>query len=43
MFSGELEDGQIIVDADKDDVVRLVLNGVSVAGKSSAPLYRAEM
>lgn len=39
VFSGELEDGQIIVDADKDDVVRLVLNGVSVAGKSSAPLY----
>ena len=39
IFSGELEDGQIIVDADKDAVVRLVFNGVSVANSSSAPLY----
>lgn len=39
VFSGTLEDGQIIVDADKDDVVRLVLNGVEIACGSSSPFY----
>ena len=38
-FSGTLEDGQIIVDAKKDDVVRLVLGGVNVTCGSSSPLY----
>lgn len=39
VVSGSLTDGQIIVDAGKDDVVRLVLNGAELYCNTSAPLY----
>lgn len=39
VFSGTLEEGQIVIDAEKEDVIRLVLNGVSVTCGSSSPLY----
>ena len=39
VVSGSLTDGQIIVDASKDDVVRLVLNGAELYCNTSAPLY----
>lgn len=39
VLSGTLEDGQIIVDAKKDETVRLVLDGVKVTCASSSPLY----
>ncbi|MDD2956292.1 MAG: carbohydrate-binding domain-containing protein [Oscillospiraceae bacterium] len=39
LLSGSLADGQIVVDAGKDDLVRLVLNGVDAACSSSAPLF----
>lgn len=39
-LSGTLEDGQILVDADKaDEDVRLHLSGVDIACLSSAPIY----
>lgn len=38
-LSGTLTDGQIVVDAGKDDVVELVLNGVSVASSTGAAVY----
>lgn len=39
MLSGSLEGGQIIVDVQKEDLVRLVLNGAAVSCTYSAPLY----
>ena len=39
ILSGTLEDGQIIVNAGKDDKTQLVLNGVSVHSETSAPVY----
>lgn len=39
VVSGSLTDGQIVVDAGKDDVVRLVLNGAELYCNTSAPLY----
>lgn len=44
-LSGQLSDGQIVVDAGKDAVVELVLSGVSVASSQSAAIYakQAEM
>lgn len=39
VISGTLEDGQIIVEADKADKVQLVLNGASIHSKTSAPIY----
>lgn len=39
VLTGTLTDGQIVVDAGKDDTVRLVLNGVSLACSTSAPIY----
>ena len=41
VLSGKIEDGQIIVDvSDEDDkVVTLILNGVDVTSKNSAPIY----
>ena len=38
-LSGTLTDGQIIVDADKEDTVELILNGVSIASKTSAAIF----
>lgn len=39
VFSGTLADGQIIVDADKDETVRLVFQGVELTCSDSAPVY----
>ena len=38
LLSGELS-GQIVVDANKEDKIRLILNGVSVTCENSAPVY----
>lgn len=39
IISGELSDGQIIVDASKNDKIRLILKNLSVNSNSSAALY----
>ncbi|AEG59737.1 carbohydrate-binding domain-containing protein [Desulforamulus ruminis] len=39
VFNGTLTDGQIVVDAGKDDTVRLVLNGANLSCSDSAPIY----
>ncbi len=39
ILSGSLDDGMIVVNADKDDKTQLVLNGVSIHSKTSAPIY----
>ncbi len=38
-ISGTLKDGQIIIDASKEDNVKLVLNGVNISCSNSAPIY----
>ncbi len=40
-LSGSLADGQIIVDTQDEEVVRLILNGVDLHCSSSSPLYVA--
>lgn len=42
LLSGTLDDGSIIVDADKEDKVQLVLNGVSIHSDSYAAIYVKE-
>lgn len=42
VLSGSLSDGQIVVRANKDEDVRLVLEDVSIASESAAPLYVAQ-
>lgn len=39
VISGSLTDGQIIVDATDNDLVRIVLNGVDIACSDSSPIY----
>lgn len=39
ILSGTLSAGQIVIDADSDAVVRLILNGVDLNGSDSAPIY----
>lgn len=39
VLSGQLKDGQIVVNADSKDTVRLVLNGVQIESKDKAPIY----
>jgi len=39
IISGTLEDGMIVVDADKSDKVQIVLNGVNISNSTSAALY----
>lgn len=39
LFTGELEDGQIIVDTDKDTFVKLVFSGVNISCSDTAPVY----
>ena len=39
IFSGSLEDGMIVVDADKEDKTQVVLDGVSIHSNTSAPIY----
>ena len=42
IISGTLNNGMIIVDAKDTDKLQLVLNGVSITSKTSAPLYILE-
>ena len=42
ILSGVLNDGQILIDAKKNDIVRIVLNGVSLSNSTSAPFYSAK-
>ncbi|MBP7402099.1 MAG: carbohydrate-binding domain-containing protein [Clostridia bacterium] len=39
VLSGELTDGQVLVDTEADGVVRLVLNGADITSSDSAPIY----
>lgn len=39
LIRGTLADGQIIVDADKQEKVQLILDGVSITSAASAPVY----
>lgn len=39
ILSGTLQDGMIIVDADKSDKVQLVLNGAEISSSNSAAVY----
>ena len=39
IISGTLEDGMIIVNADKEDKTQIVLDNVTVSSKTSAPIY----
>lgn len=39
ILSGSLDDGMIVVDADKDDKMQMVLGGVSIHSNTSAPIY----
>ena len=39
LVSGTLKDGQIIIEANKEDTVRLILNGTEVNSSKSSPLY----
>ncbi|WP_046176244.1 carbohydrate-binding domain-containing protein [Domibacillus indicus] len=38
-ISGKLDDGQIIVDAEDEGAVRLILNGAEINSSSSSPVY----
>jgi len=38
-ISGSLSDGQIIVDTEDDDIVRLILNGVDINCTYNSPIY----
>lgn len=39
VLSGVLDEGQVVIDADKQDDVRLVLSGVSITGSEHAAIY----
>lgn len=39
LISGELTDGQIVVDAGKEDTVRLILSNASISCSDSAAIY----
>lgn len=39
ILSGKLSDGRIIVSADKEDTVRLVLNGADISCSDNAPIF----
>lgn len=38
-FTGSLSNGQIIVDTEDEEIVRLILNGANITSTSSAPIY----
>jgi hypothetical protein len=38
-ISGTLEDGQIVVDTNDEETVKLILNGVDISSTTSAPVY----
>jgi len=40
-LSGSLEDGQVIVDTQEDEIVRLILDGVKITSTTSAPIFIA--
>jgi len=42
VLSGKLLDGQILIDAGSEDLVRLVLNGVSISCSTSAAIYEKQ-
>lgn len=42
LLSGTLAHGQILVSAGKEDLVRLVLNGVTLSSSASAPIYSSQ-
>lgn len=42
VVSGTLSDGQIAVNATKDDLVRIVLNGADITNRTGAPLYASQ-
>lgn len=42
VVSGALEDGQIRIEAGKDEVVRLVLNGAEISNKTTSAIYAPE-
>lgn len=39
VFSGSLTDGRIIVDADQEETVRIILHGANITCTDSAPVY----
>ncbi len=39
IISGTLQDGMVVVDADKSDKIQIVLNGVTISNSTSAALY----
>lgn len=39
VFTGNLSDGQIIIEAEKTDKIQLVLNNVNISSSSSSPIY----
>ncbi|WP_160806866.1 carbohydrate-binding domain-containing protein [Virgibacillus salexigens] len=39
VIEGTLEDGQIVIDAEDDGTVRLVMNGATINSSTSAPIY----
>lgn len=39
VFSGEMDNGQIIVDVEDEGVVKLVLNGVNINNDNNSPIY----
>lgn len=39
VISGTLTDGQIIIDANKNDVIQLVMNGVTLSNSQSSPIW----
>ena len=39
VLSGALKDGQLVIEADKEDTVRLIFRGVSLACSYSSPVY----
>lgn len=38
-LSGTISDGQVLVNAGDDDIVKLILNGVDITSSTSAPLF----
>gem|GEM_PF-641536 len=38
-ISGTLEDGQILVDTNDEETVKLILNGVNISSTTNAPIY----
>jgi hypothetical protein len=38
-ISGTLDDGQIVVETDDEDIVRLILNGVTISNSTTTPIF----